>query len=1051
MSSLNHGYWMSLAELGHPSDGVDAALGEHGLPATELSVEGGDHEGAVDVSEGGVMDPLSRRNFGRLMGASFALAGVAGAGCKRYDREEIVPLSRRPEGMVPGVAEHYATSFDFVGHAQALVATSYEGRPIKLDGNPEHPFAGGGVIEGTTSHGGSTAFAQASILHLYDPDRSQAVAHAGKGATLDDVKAEVVRLRGQDGKRIRVLSEASSSPTVAALRQRLTDQLPGLLWHEWEPVSFDNERAGMKLVFGRVVRPLVHLDQCQTILALDCDFFLEHPAALRYGRDFARSRQPEGSSLGGGKISRLYAVESTYSPTGVLADHRLALRSDQILTFLLGIEAVLANGAPPTAQVLGEQRVETFLRAVAADLRSSPGRSVILVGRKQPPVVHAVAARVNALIAGATVEYLEDPAPDRPTHGESITQLVRDINGQQVDTLIMIGGNPVYDAPADLAFAEALAKVGTTLHLSEYRNETSLKATWHVPKAHYLEAWGDGQTWDGTYTVAQPLIAPLYGGLSTIELLALILGDSTAADGLIQRTFDQLPERGGTTWRKAVHDGFVGKSQLATAQVGPGALADVALTPAQSGPSQAANGALEVTFIPSSSTWDGRFANNAWLQETPDFLTKVTWDNVALIAPDTARGLGISSQAMIRIKVGDRSLDIAALVMPGQARGSIAVVLGGGRTAAGQVGNKGGEYKGGGFDAYRLRTSGALDLAGAASVAKAGGSYRIATTQDHHDIRKGMALDDGPGGIGDRGIKERIESLVRETDTTTFKDPGYHAATDQPYFHDHEHGRGYSIFEEKKYDGHKWGMTIDLGSCMGCNACVVACTAENNVPVVGKKQVMTNREMHWIRIDRYFKGGLDEPEVVGQPVACQHCENAPCEQVCPVGATIHSSEGLNDMVYNRCVGTRYCLNNCPYRVRRFNFFNYHKEFQDARNRVRKLLFNPEVTVRERGVMEKCTYCVQKIQNAKIRAKNDRRALVDGEIVTACQAACPTEAIVFGDLNDPKSRVARLQAPETSKRQYELLDELNDKPRTRFLARVRNPNPDLVRSTAGSPQ
>ena len=1043
MSSLNHGYWKSLAELeaGGVTPDHASARAEHDLPSTDAAL-------AAEGDGGGVLDPMSRRNFGRLMGASFALAGIAGAGCKRYDKEEIAPLSRRPEGQVPGQTELYATSFDFVGHAQALLVTSYEGRPIKVDGNPEHPFAGGGVIAGTVRHGGSTPFAQGSILHMYDPDRSQAVAHQGKGATIEDVRAELGKLKGTaNGARVRVLSEGSSSPTIAALRQRLIEALPGLVWHEWEPVSFDNERAGMKQIFGKVVRPLYHLDQAETVLSLDCDFFTEHPAALRYGRDWSRARQAEGGSLGGGKINRLYQVESQYTPAGVLADHRLALRSDLILPFLLGVEAALSGGPLPAAQFLAERRVEPFLRAVAADLKASSGRAVVLVGRQQPPIVHAVAARVNAIIGGATVEYLEDPAPDRPTHAESITALAREMAGGQVDTLIMIGGNPVYDAPADLAFADALAKVGTSIHLSEYKNETSLKATWHVPKAHYLEAWGDGLTWDGTYTVAQPMIAPLYGGLSTIELLALVLGDATPADGLIQRTLEGRPEHAGGTWRKAVHDGFVARTQLATAAVTPAALGDIPLTEAQKGPSQAANGALEVTFLPSRAWWDGRFANNAWLQETPDFLTKVTWDNVALIAPDTASAIGVSSEQMIRIKVGDRSLDIAALVMPGQARGSIGVILGGGRTAAGSVGNKGGEYKGGGFDAYRLRTTAGLDMIGGGQVSKTGGHYRIAMTQEHHDIRTGLGLDDGKGGIGDRGIKERMDHLVREATIETYRSEDYTAEGEAlPYFHDHEHNRGYSLFEEKHYEGHRWGMAIDMGTCMGCNACVVACTSENNVPVVGKREVMNNREMHWIRIDRYFKGGLDEPEVVGQPVACQQCENAPCEVVCPVGATQHSSEGLNDMTYNRCVGTRYCLNNCPYRVRRFNFFNYHKEFADARNRVRKLLFNPEVTVRERGVMEKCTYCVQRIQNAKIKAKNDRRQLADGEIVTACQAACPTEAIVFGDLADTSSRVAKLHA---DRRQYELLGDLNDKPRTRFLARVRNPNPDLLRSS-GSP-
>ncbi|KAB2907127.1 MAG: 4Fe-4S dicluster domain-containing protein, partial [Kofleriaceae bacterium] len=462
------------------------------------------------------------------------------------------------------------------------------------------------------------------------------------------------------------------------------------------------------------------------------------------------------------------------------------------------------------------------------------------------------------------------------------------------------------------------------------------------------------------------------------------------------------------------------------------------------GGSDVANGQLEVTFLASSSTYDGRFANNAWLQETPDFLTKVVWDNVALVSPDTADKLGIRSQDIVRIKLGDRQIDIAALVMPGQAKGSIGVVLGGGRTKAGAVGNKQREWYGGGFDAFKLRALAALDVATGATVTKTGGRYKIVTTQDHHDIRHGFSLDNH---VGDREYAKKVPDLVREVEREDFGDPAYKAEKDHPWYHDHHHGRGASLYEEKTYEGRKWAMAIDLGNCMGCNACVVACQSENNIPVVGKREVNRNREMSWLRIDRYFKGDLNDPDVVGQPVACQHCENAPCETVCPVGATLHSSEGLNDMVYNRCVGTRYCLNNCPYRVRRFNFFDYHKEFQDARNNVRKLLFNPDVTVRERGVMEKCTYCVQRIQAAKIKAKNpewnktsERGPLPDGAITTACQAACPTEAIVFGDLSDPESRVSKMHG---DRRQYELLGELNDKPRTRFLARVRNPNPELV--------
>jgi molybdopterin-containing oxidoreductase family iron-sulfur binding subunit len=1029
MSSLDHGYWKSIAEL------------EGDLPSGETEFTAADLE---DGEGGDGVDPLSRRNFAKLMGASLALAGVAGAGCKRYSREEIVPLARRPEDQVPGTTVEYATSWELGGHAQALVVTSYEGRPIKVDGNPEHPFAGGGILAGTRRHAGSTAFAQGSILHLYDPDRSQAVNHSGKGASFSDWKAWVAELRKQTNfNKVRVLAEATSSPTVAALRRRLASTMPGLIWHEWEPVSFDNERAGMVQAFGKVVRPLAHLERAETIVSLDCDFFLDHPAALRYSRDFARSRNPETGSLGRGRMNRLYAIESAYSSTGAAADHRLPVRSEHVGAVAQLLESILTPGvAAPSAEITKEAKVKRLVEALAREVKANTGRVVFLAGRKQPAAVHALVARLNQTYGSSTVEYLDDPNPTRPAHGEAIATLAREIDQQQVETLFILGGNPVYDAPADLDFAGKLAKVATSVHLSEYNNETSAKCTWHVPRAHYLEAWGDALTWDGTLTLQQPLIAPMYGGISIIELCAMLLGDETPTDELVAKTFAE--SGAGGTWRQAVHDGFVDKTQLAAQAVQATGGAGSGLA-AGGGGSDVVNGQLEVTFVPSSSTYDGRFANNAWLQETPDFLTKVTWDNVALISPDTADKLsGIKSQDVIRIKLGDRQLDIPALVMPGQAKGSIAVILGGGRTKAGKVGNKHAEWVGGGFDSYKLRGSTALDIATGATIAKTGVRYRIATTQEHHDIRRGFSIDDK---IGDREYAKKVPDLVREVDREGLADPAYKAEKSHPYYHDHHHGRGGSLYWEKQYHGRKWAMAIDLGNCMGCNACVVACQSENNVPVVGKREVVRNREMSWIRIDRYWKGDLNDPEVVGQPVTCQHCENAPCETVCPVGATLHSSEGLNDMVYNRCVGTRYCLNNCPYRVRRFNFFDYHKEFKDARNNVRKLLFNPDVTVRERGVMEKCTYCVQRIQGAKIKAKNpqwdktsERGFMPDGTITTACQAACPTEAIVFGDLSDPDSRVSRMHG---DRRQYELLGELNDKPRTRFLSRVRNPNPELV--------
>ena len=1008
-----HGYWMSLDELA-PKAAAPEAAGEQ------------------------VVDPLNRRNFMQLMGASMALAGVAGAGCKRYDREEIVPLSRRPEDMVPGVTQQYASAFEMGGITNAVLITSYEGRPIKVDGNPEHPFAGGGVVAGTTRHAGSSVFAQGSILHLYDPERSQGVQQGGKGGTFADWQtfAEALR-KNPNWNGVRILAEASSSPTLAELRRRLQSQYPGATWYEWEPVSFDNERAGLRQAFGKPMRALAHLDRAEIIVSLDCDLFTEHPAAAAYSRDFARSRKPDGGSLGPGKMNRLYAVESVYTHAGVVADHRLPLRSEHVLPFLQAIDAALGGGGGGGGEVVKEAKVDKFLKALIGDLQAARGAAVLVAGRKQPAAVHALVAKLNGQLGGALVSYYDDPEPTRLDHADGIAAVVRDLKANQVETLFILGGNPVYDAPADLDFAAALGQAKTSVHLSEYVNETSAKTTWHIPKAHYLECWGDARTWDGTWTIQQPLILPLYGGVSSIEFVAQLLGETKAAEQLVREGV----EAAGGQWRASVHDGYVAGSTWAPAQAAVGALPPVAFTgtPGSGG----GNGTFEVTFSPSSTTWDGRFANNGWLQETPDFLTKVTWDNVALLAKDTADALHVHSQDMIRITVGDKKVEVAALVMPGQARGSIAVFLGGGRTKAGSVGNKGGEWKGGGWNTYALRTTTGLDIAVGAKVEKTGGTYIIATTQEHWDIRQGHALSDEPiTGVGDKGIRERMDRIVKETDLATYQGASYVAQEEEPYFHDHKHHRGFSTFEEHQYTGRKWAMAIDLGSCTGCNACMVACQSENNVPVVGKREVQRNREMHWIRIDRYFKGDVADPEVVSQPVACQHCENAPCEQVCPVGATLHSSEGLNDMVYNRCVGTRYCLNNCPYRVRRFNFLDFHKDLKDARNKVRRLLFNADVTVRERGVMEKCTYCVQRIQSAKINAKNahNRGPLPDGTITTACQAACPTEAIVFGDLSDPESRVSKLHG---DRRQYELLSDLNDKPRTRFLARVRNPNPALA--------
>ena len=1044
-----HGYWKSLREL-------------DGQASWQLDPSNKEFDKGSDKAP---VDPMSRRNFFNLMGASMGLAGLGvGAGCRRYEKEEIVPLSRRPENQVPGQTLQYATSFELGGSAHALIATSYEGRPIHIDGNPEHTFAGGAIVPGTKSHAGAHTFAQAAILHLYDPDRSQTPLTTGKGSSIEAFKAGLGDLKKQlAAGGAHVLSEATSSPTVQALKRRLEGV--GVIWHEYEPLSWDNERRGTQAAFGRVLRPIARLDRAETIVTIDCDLFVEHPAAMKYSRDFARSRRKDGT-LGVGKMNRLWVAESVMSNTGAMADHRLSMRSELGLPFALALDAALSGGGMPQSEFLKEAKVTQFVTILAEELRANTGRAVVVAGRRQSPEVHAVVAKINNAIGavGATLDYVDDPDPTRKPHVQSISELVQEMTASRVQTLVILGGNPVYDAPADLDFAGALAKVKTSIHLSEYVDETSQKTSWHLPKAHFLEAWGDSRTWDGQLTLAQPLIQPLFGGLSSAELLSMLLGDELGGEALTQATIREL---GHTNWKQYVSDGFVANTAMQPAQLPMGSLPQFQLSPGQQAGSKRGKNELEVVYHYSSFSYDGRYANNAWLQETPDFLTKVTWDNYALVAPQTAVELGIENDEMITVKVGDRKVTLPCYTMPGQARGSIALVLGGGRTAAGRVGGEKGKH-GAGWNTYVVRTSTAFDVAQGGSVTGGGGTYQLANVQDHWNYKKGsnkLMKNDGPGLRFDFEVARRSHELVEEIPVEKLETNKAWKAESEAEFWDDEveaesgktKARHLSLFEEHEYKGHRWAMAIDLSTCTGCNSCMVACQSENNVPVVGREEVKNNREMHWIRIDRYFQGSPDEPHVVHQPLACQQCENAPCEQVCPVGATSHSDEGLNDMAYNRCIGTRYCANNCPYRVRRFNFLDWNKEWREARNKVRRLLFNPEVTVRMRGVMEKCTFCVQRIQNGKIRAKAQIRSgqragvldapLPDGEIETACQQACPTEAIVFGDLSDPASRVSVLQA---DRRSYALLPELYTKPRNQYLTRVLNPNPKMPQpSSAGA--
>ncbi len=1022
MSSLDKktqdvGFWRSLDELER-----DAAVDE--LVVREFP------ENADELT-----DPVSRRGFLQVMGASMAFASVTG--CRRWEREEIVPLGRRPEDYVPGEPRHYASAIDLSGWAHAITVSTFDGRPVKVEGNPDHPF----------STGASTTFAQGSLLNLYDPDRSAQVQRARGAGTFEDFEIEMGRLmeatRGKGGGGLAILTDGSTSPTMFYLLSNVLGQvMPQARWYDWTPLNLDNIHQGTKQAYGRALRPIAKLDQANIIVALDVDLFKDHPAALRYAADFAKRRNPDD-----GEMNRLYAIESTFTTSGVLADHRLPLRADLMLPLLMAVDAKLGGGAAPASAFLRDPDIALFVDAMAEDLAENRGRAVLVAGIGQPPAVHALVAKINHTLGapGATLTYVADIDEGRPTRLEQIQQLTAEMAAGRVETLLILGGNPAYDAPADLDFGAAMGKVKTSIHLSQYLDETSTLASWHVPQAHYLESWGDALTYDGTYTLIQPILEPIWNGKSAIELIALMLGREYVNPDTIVRSTMQLASGKGddASWRKALHDGFVPGQVLPEINALPAPQVRPAqLTPSQLGGIKAPEGTLEVVFTPSAHTWDGRFANNAWLQETPDFVTKLTWDNAALINPRTAEELGIENDTLIKVRVNDRDLTVVAYTLPGQALSSIAIAVGHGRTHAGRVGGfLAAKVEPKGFDTYSIRTSNALWNASGATVTPTGKSYGYATTQEHWDYRD---------ALGRKGIDQRLDQLVRAGSLLAYTaNPNFaREKVHVPVYGGHVEGHGADdgavipqLWQQHGYEGHKWGMATDLTKCTGCNACVVACQAENNVPVVGKREVKRSREMHWLRIDRYFRGDVLNPEIAHQPLLCQQCENAPCEQVCPVGATVHSHEGLNDMAYNRCVGTRYCLNNCPYKVRRFNFLDWHKDLDDSRSKLKKLVFNPEVTVRSRGVMEKCTWCVQRIQTAKILAKNDRRPLIDGEIQTACQQACPTTAIVFGDLNDPKSRVSELHS---KRRSYALLEELHTLPRNRFLARITNPNPRLVK-------
>lgn len=1017
-------YWRSLEELAETPEFEEFVAKEFPRQAAPL-------EGSVD-----------RRSFMKLLGASLALAGLTS--CVRpYQQEKIVPYVKAPEELIPGEPIYFASALTQGGYATGVLVESQQGRPTKIEGNPDHP----------ASLGSSSAQMQAATLGLYDPDRSQFVLSGDQVASYGDFTQVLsTTLQGLgDGTGFYILSETVTSPTLARQLAALLTKYPKAQWHQFDGLS-GNSVAGSQLAFGEQAAVRYDFSKADTVLSLDADFLGSGPGQLAYSRAFAERRRVRSAE---DTMNRVYVIESSPTVTGSMSDHRLALRPSQItaaayaLAVNLGVEGVERAELP-------EGLEQAWLDAVTEDLTGTEGRSIVIAGDEQPASVHVLAAAMNQTLGnvGQTVLYTDPVAVQPLEQLASLQGLTEAMNGGQVQLLLMLGGNPVYSAPSDLAFADALAKVPVSVHHSLYVDETSSASTWHVPATHDLETWSDARAFDGTASIMQPLIEPFYNGFSVHEVLAAALGDTESTPYDVVRATYQEQFQGDfeTFWRQTVYAGTVGGTTLeakalelqgnAIEQAGTSAQASASAAAATLaadnarraavvanavvGAATSSGGAtatpavsseasgLEVAFRLDPSILDGRYSNSGWLQELPNPFTKLTWDNAALIAPALAERQGLGNGDMVAVTLGERSLELPVWLNPGQADNLILLHLGYGRKAAGHVGNDLG------FNVNTLRTSAALWHATGAQLRPTGKTYTLVSTQMHH------ALDTD-------GVEER--HIIRHGTLAELQ-----AEPEHPHFvHPVEHPES-NLYAPYTYEGHAWGMVVDMNVCTGCNACVTACQSENNIPIVGKSQVQIGRELQWIRVDAYYGGSVDEPSFYHMPMMCQHCEQAPCEPVCPVGATTHDSEGLNVMVYNRCVGTRYCSNNCPYKVRRFNFLQY-AELDDT---SLAMLANPNVTVRSRGVMEKCTYCVQRIKATTIRAGNEDREVRDGEIVTACQSACPTQAIVFGDINNPDSQVT---AARNSVLNYGVLTELNTAPRTTYLTKLTNPHPALAEPNA----
>ncbi len=974
-------YWRSLEELAGSDEFKEALHREFPKGASEW------------------VNSVSRRGFLKVMGASLGLAGMTG--CVRLPLEPIVPYVRQPENVIPGRPMYYATASTLGGYASPLLVESHLGRPTKIEGNDQHP----------ASLGGTDIFAQASLLGLYDPDRSQTVMSMGDVRSwqsfLGAIRGPLSSQKALQGAGIRILTPTISSPTLADQLRNFLKTYPQAKWHVYEPVNRDNVLEGAKMAFGQPVETRYDFSKANVIVSLDADFlYAGFPGNVKYIRDFARRRDPDS-----GNMNRLYVFESVPSSTGAKADHKWSGRDGWVAAVATRLaENQFINAATsPNGEIAGE--VPGSLGTIIQELLVHRGSSLVLVGDHQSPEVHALAHAMNAKLdnVGKTVFYT-DPVDANPVNQtESLKELVADMNAGKVDLLIILGGNPAYDAPADLNFADVLksGKVPLRVHHGLYQNETAELCQWHVDATHELEAWGDARAYDGTVSIIQPLIAPLYNGKSALEFVALLNGQTDALGYDLVRAYWQKQHTGADFeqfWRKSLHDGWIEGTSYAPKAV---ALKNTNFRGATF--MDASRGGVALNIRADSTIYDGQFSNNGWLQELPKPMNKLTWDNAIQIGPKMAERLQIASKDVVELELNGKKVTGAVWIQAGHPDNSVTITLGYGRKRAGRVGT------GQGFNAYELRTSAAPWIASGVQIRKTGAIYELASTQ-------GMQSMDTPDG--------GYRPLVRETTLEEYKKEPTFAKEEEP-------AEGLTLYKPYPYkeEMYSWGMAIDLNKCVGCNNCILACQSENNIAVVGQEQTRLGRHMHWIRLDAYYEGDRDNPKAFFQPVPCMQCENAPCEVVCPVGATNHSTEGLNDMVYNRCVGTRYCSNNCPYKVRRFNFLL----FQDWDTPQYKMMRNPDVSVRSRGVMEKCTYCVQRISERRIDAEREDRKINDTELQTACQQSCPAGAIIFGNINDPNSKVSKLKAQA---RNYSLLGELNTRPRTTYLAEVRNPNPEL---------